>query len=116
MVMEKKAEKRLNKRALAAMVALISGMGLPFTGLGNHLLHSSSLHGPRHFWIVTHEVLGILFMVSAIWHVLLNHKALVRYIRDSVGRVSGVSREAFWAAALVGIMLFVSVGHLLLAH
>jgi hypothetical protein len=114
--MEKKAEKRLNKRALAAMVALISGIGLPFTGLGNHLLHSSSLHGPRHFWIVTHEVLGILFMVSAIWHILLNRKALVSYIRGSVGRVSGVSREAFWAAALVGIMLFVSVGHLLLAH
>jgi hypothetical protein len=61
-------------------------------------------------------VLGIIFMVSAIWHILLNRKALVSYIRGSVGRVSGVSREAFWAAALVGIMLFVSVGHLLLAH
>ncbi len=112
--MEKKSEKRLNKRALVALVALISGIGLPFTGLGNHLLHSSSLHGPRHIWIVTHEVLGIIFMVSAIWHIILNRKALVNHIRGSLGRVAGMSREAFWAAAFVGIILFMSVGHTLL--
>ena len=98
------------------MVALFSGIGLPFTGLGNHLLHSSSLHGPRHFWIVTHEALGIIFMLSAIWHIILNRKALVNHIRGSAGRVAGVSREAFWAAALVGIMLFVPVAHILIAH
>lgn len=114
--MEERAKKTLNKRALAAMVALISGVGLPFTGLGNHLLHSSSLHGPRHFWIVTHEVLGIIFMVSAIWHIILNRKALVNHIRGSAELVAGVSREACWAAALVVIMLFVSVGHILIAH
>ncbi len=113
--MEKKARKTLAKRALAAMVALISGIGLPFTGLCNHLLHSSSLHGTRHFWIVTHEVLGIIFMVSAIWHIILNRKALVNHIRGSMGGVAGVSREACWAAALVGTMLFVSVAHILIA-
>src|SRR5512136_1350458 len=114
--MEEKAKKTLNKRALAAMVALISGVGLPFTGLGNHLLHSSSLHGPRHFWIVTHEVLGIIFTVSAIWHIILNRKALANHLRGSAGRVACVSKEAFWAAALVVIMLFVAVSHTLLGH
>ena len=114
--METKSEKRLNKRALVALVALISGIGLPFTGLGNHVLHSSSLHGLRHFWIVTHEVLGIIFTVSAIWHIILNRKALANHLRGSAGRVACVSREAFWAAALVVIMLFVAVAHTLLAH
>jgi hypothetical protein len=114
--MEKKSEKRLNKRALVALVALISGIGLPFTGLPNHLLHSSSLHGPRHFWTVAHEVLGIIFTVSAIWHVILNRKALANHLRGSAGRVASVSREAFWAAALVVIMLFVAAAHTLLAH
>jgi hypothetical protein len=114
--MEERSRKRLNKRALVALIVLVSGIGLPFTGLGNHLLHSSSLHGPRHYWIVTHEVFGIIFMVAAIWHILLNRKALASHIRGSVGRVAGVSREAWWAAALVGIMLSVSVGHILLVH
>jgi hypothetical protein len=116
MVMETKAETRLNKRALVALVALISGIGLPFTGLPNHLLHSSPLHGARHFWIVAHEVLGIIFTVSAIWHIILNRKALANHLRGSVGRVACVSREAFWAAALVVIMLVAAFAHLLLAH
>jgi hypothetical protein len=99
-----------------ALIALISGIGLPFTGLATHLLHSSSpFNGPRHFWIVAHEALGIIFMVSAIWHIILNRKGLANHIRSSAGQ-AGISREAIWAAALVGIMLFTAVGHTLLAH
>jgi hypothetical protein len=99
-----------------ALIAFISGIGLPFTGLATHLLHSSSpLNGPRHFWIVAHEALGIIFMVSAIWHIILNRKGLANHIRSSAGQ-AGISREAIWAAALVGIMLFTAVGHTLLAH
>lgn len=111
-----RSEKELNKRALAALVTLISGIGLPFTGLAIHLLHSSSLRGPRHFWIVAHEALGIMFTVSAIWHLVLNRRALANHIRGSAGRVAGVSREALWAAVLLGIVLFVAVGHTLIAH
>lgn len=98
------------------LIALISGIGLPFTGLATHLLHSSPLNGPRHFWIVAHEALGIIFMVSAIWHTFLNRKGLANHIRSSAGQAVGISRETIWAAALVGIMLFTAVGHTLLAH
>ena len=42
--MEKKPKKGLNKRALVALVALISGISLPFTGLATHLLDSSPLN------------------------------------------------------------------------
>jgi hypothetical protein len=114
--MGKKSEKRLNKRALVALTALISGLGLPFTGLAGHVLQSSSLHTPRHSWMVAHEVLGIMFTVSAIWHIVLNHKALANHIRGSAKRAAGVSREAFWAAALVGIMLLGALGHTLSPH
>ncbi len=97
-------------------MALISGIGLPFSGFAVHLLHSSLRNGPRHSWMVAHEVLGVAFTVSAIWHIILNHKALANHIRGSAGRVAGMSREAFWAAALVGIMLLGALGHTLSPH
>jgi hypothetical protein len=114
--MKRKPEKRLSRRALVALTTLISGLGLPFTGLANHVLQSSSLHGPRHSWMAAHDVLGIVFTVSAIWHIILNHKALADHIRGSAKPAAGVSREAFWAAALVGIMLLGALGHTLSPH
>ena len=99
-----------------ALVALISGISLPFTGLATHLLDSSPLNDSRHFWIVAHEELGIIFMVSAIWHSILNRKELANHIRSSAGQAASISREAIWAAVLVGITLFTAIGHTLLAH
>lgn len=111
-----RSDKKLNKRALVALIALISGIGLPFTGLANHLLQSSSLHGSRHSWMAAHDVLGIIFTISAIWHIILNRKGLTNHIRGLAGQATSMSSEVFWAAALVGIMLFVAVGHTLLNH
>ncbi len=114
--MEKKAHKKMNKRALVALIALISGIGLPFTGLAVHLLHSNSLHGARHAWMSTHEALGIIFSISVIWHVILNRKGLVNHIRHSAGNPAHASKEFFWASALVGMMLLMALSHSFLAH
>jgi hypothetical protein len=109
-------KRKLNKRALTAMIALISGISLPFTGLAIHLFHSGSPQGPRNFWIAAHEALGIIFTVSTLWHIILNRKALLNHIRGAAGQMAGVSREALCAIALVAIMLFIAAGHSLLAH
>ena len=77
------------------------------------MLHSSPLNGSLHFWNPAHELLGILFTVSAIVHIVLNRKALVSHIRGRAGWIAGLSRETFWAVALVGIMLLLAVGHTL---
>ena len=55
-------------------------------------------------------------MVSAIWHSILNRKELANHIRSSAGQAASISREAIWAAVLVGITLFTAIGHTLLAH
>lgn len=114
--MDKKPEKRLNKRALMALTALVSGIGLPFTGLAVHLLHSNFPHDARHAWMAVHEALGIIFTLSAIWHVILNRKGLVSHIRHSAGQVAHVSKEFLWATALVGMMLLMALSHSFLAH
>lgn len=114
--MEKKPRKKLNRQALMALIALISGIGLPFTGLAVHLLQSDSPQGPRHSWMVAHEALGIVFTVSTIRHVILNRKGLMNHIRRSAGQVIHVSREVLWACALVGMMLLMALSHTLFAH
>jgi hypothetical protein len=114
--MDKKPDKKLNKRALVALTALISGIGLPFTGLAVHLLRSNSPHGAGHAWMSTHEALGIIFSVSTIWHIILNRKGLVSHIRHCAGHVAHVSKEFLWATALVGMMLLMALSHSFLAH
>lgn len=114
--MEKRTGKQGGKRAIVALVALISGAGLPFTGLAVHALKSGSSRGALHSFIVMHEMLGVVFTVSSIWHVILNRKALVDHIRCSTGEAVRVSREALWAIMLVVAVLLLGLGHTFFAH
>ncbi len=114
--MEKKTGKRAGKRAIIALVSLISGAGLPFTGLAVHMLKSDSTNGAHHSFIVMHELLGLMFTVSTIWHVILNRQALVGHIWRSSGRAGRVSREAVWAVALVSAMLLMGLSHTFFGH
>ncbi len=113
---KKTNKKEFNKRALAAMISLISGLSLPFTGLAIHLFHSGSPGGPRHFWIAAHEALGIIFTLSTLLHIILNRKALLNHLRGAAGRMAGLSRETLIAVALVAVILFMAAGHSFLVH
>jgi hypothetical protein len=114
--MQKKTGQPTGKRALTALVSLISGAGLPFTGLAVHMLKSDSAAGTLHACTVAHEILGLVFTVSTVWHVILNRKALARHIRHCPGRASRMSREVVWAVVLVGAMLLAGLSHTLFAH
>jgi len=59
-----------------------------------------------------HNSLGILFFVSAISHAVLNRRVLARHLRAASSRLSGGSREAIYAAALVALVLFVALAHI----
>ena len=105
--------KKFNMRAFAALMLAFSGLGLPITGVMNHIYGFSLLSNARHAWMSAHNVLGLLFVVFAIWHIVLNRQALWRHFAGAVSRFPAVSREALAAAAIVGIALFVFVGHAL---
>ena len=83
--MEKRSRKKINKRALAALVALISGIGLPFTGLVSHLA-GHQLQSTRPFWMAAHIILGTIFTICVIWHIGFNSKGMANHIRGLVGR------------------------------
>jgi hypothetical protein len=102
---------RLDSRAFVASAAVLSGIGLPVTGFGSHLSQAYPVTPSYHAWMTIHWSLGIVFAVSAVWHVVLNRRALLRHLRGSRPRIREVSREAVLAIALVAVVLFAAVAH-----
>jgi hypothetical protein len=106
----------LNQRALVSMLAIVSGIGLPITGLANHLHQMERMTSQRHAWMAAHWALGIIFTIAATWHVILNRRALLAHMKSVAGRIGLVSRECVCAVAIVAVVLWIAVGHTLLNH
>ena len=106
-----KTGKRLNPRAFTAMMMVFSGLGLPVTGIVNHAYGLAPLTVERHAWMSAHNVLGVLFAVFSIWHIVLNRRAVWNHLRTTASRIPAVSREAMVAGAVVATTLLLFVGH-----
>ncbi len=110
--MKKRERKPFNGRAFVASTVAISGIGLPLTGLGNHFCQAHPITHSYHAWMSAHNSLGIVFFVFSVWHVVLNRRVLVKYLRGVKPRLSGGSREAISSVALVGVVLLAALAHL----
>lgn len=73
--------KKLNVRTFVALMIGFCGIGLPVTGVVNHLNEFSPVSVEGHAWHSSHNVLGVLFVVFSIWHIVLNRRPLWNYIR-----------------------------------
>lgn len=104
-------KEKLNHRALVTSLIVFSGLGLPITGIVNHFYGFSMLTVERHAWMAAHNVLGLLFAVFSVWHVVLNRRAIRKYLAINLKRVPTVSREAIFAGSFVAFALLVFVGH-----
>ncbi len=109
--MAARPERSFRTRAFVAASALLTALGLPVTGFASHATAGEGLAGAHHAWMATHNALGLLFVVFAVWHLCLNGRAVLRHLRGSVGRVTMPSREALAALLLVAGMLTLAVGH-----
>jgi hypothetical protein len=110
----KNTERKLfnfNLRGFLILTATVAGLGLPITGLANHMHQMDSmLSFSRHAWMAAHNVLGVLFMAATVSHAILNRRLLLNYVRGHAAR-PGIGREAVGAVILVAVMLFIAVGH-----
>jgi uncharacterized membrane protein YidH (DUF202 family) len=106
----------LNIRAFVALVAALAGVGLPVSGFANHLLQMEPMTQRRHAWMSAHNGLGLLFAAFAIWHVVLNRGAFLRYLHGLTARSHRSRQEIAWAVAVVAAVLVVTVGHTLHAR
>ena len=111
--MESPGRKPFNTRAFVALAAAFAGLGLPATGVANHIQQMDPMTLQHHVWMSAHNILGVLFVVFAVWHVILNRRALFNYSSGLAERLPKMSREATCAAALVVVVLLVVVGHAL---
>jgi hypothetical protein len=109
-------KKSFNKRAFVALTAASACLGLPITGLANHLFQLEPMGFQRHAWMSAHNGLGVLFLIFVIWHTILNRRALFNYVRGAYPGQPGMSREVFWAVAFVAAVLCIGVGHALHVH
>lgn len=74
-------KKAFNRRAFTALMAGLTALSLPFTGLILHGFSEGRFNGDSHPWLMLHAGLGLLFVVFAGWHAWLNRRALARYIK-----------------------------------
>jgi hypothetical protein len=103
--------KPFNPRAFVALVAAVAGLGLPLTGVANHLFQMESMTLRRHARMAAHNGLAVIFATFVVWHVVLNRRAFLAHLRGAAARWRSVSREVLWATVLVAAGLFVAVGH-----
>ena len=100
-----------NKRAFAASMAALTVATLPLSGWFCHHYQFAPMTVARHAWMAVHVATAILFVVFAGWHVVMNRKAIVAYLRGAAVNTPGFSREARLAAAIFALVLFVAAGH-----
>jgi hypothetical protein len=101
---------RFNSRAFVAAMAAFSGIGLPFSGLTNHIYGFAPLTAARHAWMAAHNVIGVLFAIFVTWHIVLNRKVLAKHLRKAA-KAPRPSREAALAGGIVLLLLALAVGH-----
>ena len=109
-------KKRLNVRAFVAIGIGLCGIGLPVTGLVNHFRELSPATVEGHAWHSSHNVLGVLFVIFSIWHIVLNRRPMWDYLRSKTSRVLSISRELVLAWVVVVSVLLMFVAHEFIAH
>jgi hypothetical protein len=90
-------------------MAVLSGIGLPLSGLANHILGFDALTVQRHAWMAAHNMMGIVFAVFVGWHIALNWRPLTNHMRAAAGALP--RRETVLAGAIVAGLLTLAVGH-----
>lgn len=100
---------QFNKRAFISVGMFISGIGLPLSGIMNHYLAFDSMTTERHAWMSAHNILGIFFILFAVFHIIYNWKGLIKYIKNSVEAF--ISKEAVTALSVVLFFLVLVILH-----
>ena len=108
--MERKSS-QFSIRGFSAIILAVATLGLPVTGVANHVYGFSGLDVTRHAWMAAHNALGTLFMIAAALHLVLNRRALIAHMRKVSADIFRMRREALWACGATALLLLVAVGH-----
>jgi uncharacterized membrane protein len=73
----KTSNKILNKRYVTSLILLITLIMMPASGIIVHAMHGDKI---SHTWLHLHTLLGVLFLITGIFHVVYNWRALKNYL------------------------------------
>jgi hypothetical protein len=107
-------QRPFNRQAFVALMAAISGIGLPFSGFAHHLLHNDPIAFYRNACMAVHWSMGVMFVVFAVWHTILHRRMLLTYAKWSADMLA-LSRELVLASALGSILIFLSAVYAFIA-
>ena len=100
-----------NKRTFAAIMVALTGIGLPISGLANHFYQFDPMTLARHSWMAVHNMLSLLFLAFASWHIFMNRHAMLNHVKGFASEHLRPSREVLIAFAIVAVVMLVAVAH-----
>jgi hypothetical protein len=71
--------KDFNKRKWVTSLMALSFIGLPVSGVMLHLARHAASAELIHVWMIVHNSLGLLFLLSGCMHIVFNFKSIRRY-------------------------------------
>jgi hypothetical protein len=105
-----------DQRAFVVLGAVLSGLALPVTGVLDHAAGGSSSESAVG-WSIAHVSVSSLFVAFCTWHIVLNRRPLLKYLRAASARAGAArglpAKETVAAAGIVGVVLAATVVHAL---
>lgn len=68
-----------NKRRFVTILMAVSFIGLPVTGVMLHLARHATAAESIHIWMIAHNALALVFLISGSFHIVFNFKSIRRY-------------------------------------
>ena len=72
-----KKKKRLNRRAITSLTLLLTTIMMPVSAWISHAMHGTEA---GHTWLHLHGLLGILFVIAGVFHIVYNWRILMNYL------------------------------------
>jgi len=102
------SKKKFNWRAFVSVLTAISCIGMTFSGVILFVVPPGRIANwsgwtlmllTKHQWSALHLWFSLIFVVVAIWHLLLNWKPFINYFKDKASRTFALRLE--WTAAVI---------------
>jgi len=104
-------KKKFNFRAFVSILSSLCFITLPVSGILMHEARESNNIFNNHLWMGAHNIFAAIFMITVIFHLRYNWKALTGYLRCGMEKAKNISVEF-----VSGAVIFLAVLGLTILH
>ena len=115
--MSENVNNKINKRALVSMFMLFSFLILPVSGIPLHFVRGhNQLTTIEHFLMSIHNASAVIFLISIIFHLFFNWKALKSYITSKTSEMFHFKKEIIISIIIITVIVGLFSSHVLHIH